>query len=124
MVEAATRNARWRELSSEPSARRELRFTWLLGDDGTVQGAFDLAAVRDGTSVLLDVKTGAAAADGDTLAARYAVQGATYLQAAMALTDGRMATFSLLRLPGGDEVAVGPDGLPDVRALVRRLRSG
>ncbi len=124
LVEAAVGHPAWRALAAEPSARRELRFTWLLGDDGTVEGAFDLAAVRDGTSVLLDVKTGAAAADGDTLAARYAVQGATYVQAAMALAGGRPATFALLRLPDGGVVPVGAEQLPDVRAIVRRLRSG
>jgi ATP-dependent helicase/nuclease subunit A len=124
LVEAAVGHPVWRALAVEPSARRELRFTWLLGDDGTVEGAFDLAAVRDGTSVLLDVKTGAAATDGDTLAARYAVQGATYVEAAMALTEGRPATFALLWLPDGGVVPVGAAQLPDVRAIVRRLRSG
>ncbi len=91
---------RWAEIAVHVSARRELTFTHVLPDGSTIEGAFDLAAVIDGQTCILDVKSGMPT-DGASLAATYAMQGATYVEVATAIARGRPATFELLQAVDG-----------------------
>lgn len=92
----------WRQLADQPSARHELAFTRVLADGTVIDGALDLAAVVDGVTQIVDVKTGAA--DATT----YALQAATYVEAAQAIA-GRPASFTLLPLAGGEPLTVAAD---------------
>ncbi len=121
MVGKVVRHARWAEMAGDASARREMTFTRILPDGSTIEGAFDLAAVIDGQTCILDVKSGKQI-DGSLLAARYAVQGATYREAAMAIAGGRPATFELLQAADGTIVPV-DQGADTVLDTVMRLRS-
>ena len=117
-IDAATASPVWQSVANLPSARRELPFTRLFADGTTINGALDLVA-RDGDAVrVLDVKT--SGADAGVLAERYAVQAATYTDAVRAIGGGGEVSFTLLTVPAGVAVEVGPKG--DVEALVGRLR--
>ncbi len=112
---------RWTEISGHVSARRELTFTRVLSDGSTIEGAFDLAAVIDGQTNILDVKSGKQT-DAASLAATYAMQSATYTEVATAIARGRPSTFELLQAVDGMVVKV--TDAPDAAvAAVERLRA-
>ncbi len=120
LIDAALQNDRWRALVNAPHARRELRFTRILADGATIEGAFDLAVVSGDATQIVDLKTGGHGA-AEQIAQRYAVQGATYVEAAQAITGGRAAHFELLRLADGATIPVAADP-PIVQRLVVQLR--
>lgn len=111
---------RWAEISTHSSARRELTFTRVLSDGSTIEGAFDLAAVIDGQTRILDVKSGKQT-DGASLAGTYAMQGATYQEVATAITGGRPATFELLQAVDGLLVPL-PASATSVHGAIQALR--
>ncbi len=111
---------RWTEVAGHASARRELTFTRVLSDGSTIEGAFDLAAVIDGETSILDVKSGKQT-DAVSLAATYAMQGVTYKEVATAIARGRPATFELLQAVDGMVVTVA-DTPGEALAVVERLR--
>jgi ATP-dependent exoDNAse (exonuclease V) beta subunit len=64
-VERVANQPEYRAIAELPTARRELPFLHIAGEDEFYEGSIDLAAVEDNKYVLLDVKTpqcGAAAA--------------------------------------------------------------
>ncbi|MES2524188.1 MAG: UvrD-helicase domain-containing protein [Gemmatimonadota bacterium] len=104
LVDRAAAHPSWKAAALSPSARRELTFTRVLPGGGTIEGSFDLAAMTEHGVEILDAKTGTVH-DTSVLAERYAVQGATYTEAAGAITGGP-ATFTLLLAETGESVAV------------------
>ena len=121
LVERVVQHPRWREVASATSARRELRFTRVLPDGSTIEGALDLAAVLDGETVIVDVKSGEVS-DGASLAETYGLQGATYTEAAQSIAGGRAARFELLQ--AADGLVVPADQPPEaLQAVVARLRT-
>jgi ATP-dependent helicase/nuclease subunit A len=113
----------WREVSALPSAVRELAFTQLFEDGTAIIGALDLSALADDRAEIVDVKS--SEASGDTLAERYAVQGAVYAGAVRAITGLRAVRFRLVSAATGVASEVATDGAAgvDVAALVARLRA-
>ena len=109
------------DVSGRESARRELAFTRILPDGGTIEGALDLAAVVDGETVIVDVKSGKVA-DGAKLAETYALQGATYREAVIAITGGRPCSFELLQARDGLVVPVAAEP-GEALAMVASLRA-
>ncbi|MDZ7631553.1 MAG: ATP-dependent DNA helicase [Gemmatimonadaceae bacterium] len=120
IVRKVTSHDRWNGMTSNATARRELTFTRILPDGSTIEGAFDLVAVIDGRTVILDVKSGAQR-DATTLADRYAVQGATYRAVAEALVPDRPATFELLQAADGALISV-EQGVELIMDTIERLR--
>ncbi len=120
-VSLVINHPRWNEIAGDASTRRELTFTRVLPDGSTIEGAFDLAAVLEGQTCILDVKSGKQT-DAASLASAYAMQAATYQEAATAIAGDRPTTFELLQAADGMVVSV-PDTPGAALDAVERLRA-
>jgi ATP-dependent exoDNAse (exonuclease V) beta subunit len=121
LVERAVHADAWKAVATQPTARRELAFTRILPSGGTVEGKFDLAAITPDGVRILDAKTGSPRPAAE-LAARYAVQAASYAEAAGAITGRDAVSFALLVANDGSLVEV-PANAASVQEIVRRLRA-
>ena len=117
-VSAATAAPAWRALMGTPGSQRELAFMHLRTDGTAISGACDLIA-RDGEVIrILDLKSSASAVA--TLAERYRVQAAVYVEAVRAITGTGECRFELLVLPAGESAVVAPAA--DIDSIIARLR--
>lgn len=122
-VETVRAAPAWRDVAAMPGAARELEFTHLLDDGTAIVGALDLVALSDGRAEIVDVKS--SEAEGETLAARYAVQGAVYAGAVRAISGARDVRFRLVSAATGaaTDVTTGDEPSSSVAALVSSLRA-